>query len=144
MPMIISTSQEVGEQRVVLRRTSWETYERLLAEHLDASSPRFTYDQGELEIMSPSMEHEKLKEIIAAIAALLEWERQRLERARAALLPRRIHELLIESPDRVQDSLGARPKEGRRRPRWGARKGTGMAKKHEAQKKIGAFLATHS
>jgi Putative restriction endonuclease len=46
-----------AEQRVVLRNVSWETYRRLLMEHLDASSPRFTFDRGDLEIMSPLPEH---------------------------------------------------------------------------------------
>ncbi len=34
------------EQRVVLCDVSWETYERLLADHLDNSVPHFTYDRG--------------------------------------------------------------------------------------------------
>ena len=51
-----------SEQRVVLSPCSWETYERILAEHVDRSSPRFTYAEGALEIMSPSLEHEKLNE----------------------------------------------------------------------------------
>jgi Putative restriction endonuclease len=82
MPGTISPPQEAREQRVVLHGISWETYECLLADHLDASSPRFTYDQGKLEIMSPSIEHERLKEMIAAIADIPgeQWE---LEFARA-------------------------------------------------------------
>ena len=43
-------------QRVTRRHVSWETYERLLAEHEQCSSPRFTYDRGVLEIMSPSIQ----------------------------------------------------------------------------------------
>ena len=54
MPIVLSPP----EQRVVLRNVSWETYEGLLTENLERSSPRFTYDQGALEIMSPSAEHE--------------------------------------------------------------------------------------
>jgi hypothetical protein len=38
------------EQRVVLRSVSWETYERLLAESSDCSSPRLAYDRGVLEL----------------------------------------------------------------------------------------------
>jgi hypothetical protein len=55
--------------------------------------------------------------------ALSEWEQQRLECARAALLARRMQKLKIESPDEVQDSLGARPKEGARRSGWGGARG---------------------
>jgi Uma2 family endonuclease len=51
---------EQTTQRVILRHVSWETYERLLAEHEQSSSPRFTYDGGVLEIMSPSTRHERL------------------------------------------------------------------------------------
>ena len=68
MATIISPPQEEREQRVVLRHVSWETYESLLADHADARSPRFTYSEGMLEIMSPSSEHEKLIQVIATIA----------------------------------------------------------------------------
>lgn len=76
MSAIADLPVELKEQRVVIRHVSWETYEILLTENIDASSPRFTYDQGTLEIMSPSSEHEKLKEIVAAIADILaeEWQ----------------------------------------------------------------------
>jgi Uma2 family endonuclease len=46
-------------QRVVLPRVSWDTYERLLADHADRGVPRFTYDRGVLEIVSPSGTHER-------------------------------------------------------------------------------------
>ena len=36
----------------------------LLAAHHDCSVPRFTYDRGQLEIMSPSAAHEELKDTI--------------------------------------------------------------------------------
>jgi YihY family inner membrane protein len=59
------------EQRVVLRNVSWETYERLLGEHSDSSAPRFTFDHGELEIMSPSAEHERQNRRIADLIGVL-------------------------------------------------------------------------
>jgi Uma2 family endonuclease len=76
MPMLADLQQELKEQRVALSHISWDTYESLLRDHLDASSPRFTYDQGTLEIMSPSNEHERLKEIVAAAADAIaeEWQ----------------------------------------------------------------------
>jgi hypothetical protein len=43
-----------GAQRIVLHDVSWETYEHLLADHIDSSAPRFTYDRGQLEIVSLS------------------------------------------------------------------------------------------
>src|SRR5208337_1444786 len=59
------------DQRVVLRNLSWETYSRLLSEHGDGSSPRFTYDRGILEIMSPSAEHERYNLRIADLVGVL-------------------------------------------------------------------------
>jgi len=56
-----------SEQRVVLRDIPWNAYEGLLPEQQDKSTPRFTYDQGILEIMSPSYEHEELKDIITLL-----------------------------------------------------------------------------
>ncbi len=47
------------EHKVLLRGVRWETYEGLLADHENSSAPRFTYDRGTLEIMSPSPEHEQ-------------------------------------------------------------------------------------
>ena len=59
-------------QGVILHNVSWETYESLLADHTDSSAPRFTYDQGELEIMSPNPEHEvtnrRIAQLVLAIA----------------------------------------------------------------------------
>ena len=59
------------EQRVVLHNVSWETYERLLAEHIDCSSPRFTFDHGELEIVTLSAEHERYSRRIADLIGAL-------------------------------------------------------------------------
>src|SRR5712692_10940049 len=61
-------------QRVILRRVSWETYERLLAEHEQCSSPRFTYDCGVLEIMSPSIRHERLNRSLATMCEVIAEE----------------------------------------------------------------------
>jgi len=61
-------------QRVILRHVSWETYERLLAEHEQCSSPRFTYDHGVLEIMSPSIKHERLNRSIATMCEVIAEE----------------------------------------------------------------------
>jgi Uma2 family endonuclease len=62
----------LAEQRVVLHNMSWETYERILSEHVNSSAPRFTFDHGELEIMSPSAEHEnysrKIDELVVSLA----------------------------------------------------------------------------
>lgn len=51
-------------ERLVLNGISWETYQRLLAEHEGRTSPRFTYDRGALEIMVISFEHEELNRLL--------------------------------------------------------------------------------
>lgn len=63
MPSIVAPT----EQRVTLAGLSWDTYERLLAEHQGAANPRFAYDRGVLEIMVVSYEHEELNRLIAAL-----------------------------------------------------------------------------
>ncbi len=76
MATTINLDQQVGEQRFVLGHVSWATYESLLADYADARSPRFTYSEGMLEIMSPSSEHEELKEALATIADIVAEEQQ--------------------------------------------------------------------
>lgn len=58
----VDTSQPSGTDRCfILSGVSWETYERLLADMQDNHAAHFAYDQGMLEIMAPSHEHESLK-----------------------------------------------------------------------------------
>jgi Uma2 family endonuclease len=61
-------------QRVVLPHVSWDTYERLLADHADRSAPRFTYDRGVLEIVAPSSKHEKDNRTLAQVVELVAEE----------------------------------------------------------------------
>ena len=49
----------VADDRVVLPCVSWETYERLLADDEERRIPRMTYDQGMLELVTPSMPHDE-------------------------------------------------------------------------------------
>ncbi len=46
---------------VVLHNVSWDDYERLLEMRGDHSAPRINYLEGEVEIMSPSKDHEVIK-----------------------------------------------------------------------------------
>jgi Uma2 family endonuclease len=66
----------VGE--LVNLRVSWETYKRLLADYENDSSVRFTFDQGWLEILVKSSEHEavtgKAEQLIALIAEEMEFD----------------------------------------------------------------------
>ena len=54
---------------------SWETYERLLADDEERRVPRMTYDQGVLELVTPSLPHEKdaltIARIVDIIAAII-------------------------------------------------------------------------
>ena len=70
----METVESQLEQRVVLYDVSWETYERLLADHLDNSVPHFTYDRGVLAIVSPLHEHEKINRIISLLVDVLAEE----------------------------------------------------------------------
>ena len=49
-------------QHIMLHNVPWATYESLLVAHRDCRVSRFTYDRGQLEIMSPSAVHEELKD----------------------------------------------------------------------------------
>src|SRR5438876_12160480 len=73
--MCIATRRP-STSRIILRKVSWETYERLLKDLENRSSPRLTYDRGVLEIMSPHFEHDRAKEILGyiAVAALEETD----------------------------------------------------------------------
>jgi len=55
-----------AEQRVILN-VSWETYERILAEHPDSAGPRFSYNEGTLGIMVLSADHEQPNRILARL-----------------------------------------------------------------------------
>jgi Uma2 family endonuclease len=63
-----------AEQQVILRGISWETYERLLAEHLEESGIHFTYDCGALEIMVLSARHERPNRVLATLVEVLAEE----------------------------------------------------------------------
>ena len=70
----METVQSPAEQRVVLHNVGWDTYELLLEERGDNRVPRFAYDRGELEIMSPSTEHEAISHTISLLVEILAEE----------------------------------------------------------------------
>src|SRR5215216_1165250 len=92
---IASPPRLVADERVVLSCVSWETYERLLADDEERRVPRMTYDQGVLELVTPSKPHEvdaatitRIVDIVAAVlgipiqsTASTTFRRQDLERA---------------------------------------------------------------
>ena len=77
------------EQQVILR-VSWDTYERLLTEHEQSNGIRFTFDQGVLEIVVPSLEHETLNSRIETLVELLADEMEiDFERTRSTTFRRK-------------------------------------------------------
>jgi len=59
---------------ILLSGIGWDTYERLLADMGDSHVARFAYDQGVLEIMAPSYEHESVKGHLALLVNILAEE----------------------------------------------------------------------
>jgi Uma2 family endonuclease len=70
----METVKGPAEQRVMLHNVSWEAYARLVDERGDRRVPRFAYDRGELEIMSPSTEHESVAHFLGLLVALFAGE----------------------------------------------------------------------
>ena len=62
------------ERLVILRGISWETYNRIFAEHCEKSGTRFTYDEGVLEIMVLSSRHEEPNRTLALLVEVLAEE----------------------------------------------------------------------
>ncbi len=56
---------------IVAPDVSWEEYELLLDELGDRNRFRVSYDQGRLEIMSPSAKHEKYKDMLLRLADII-------------------------------------------------------------------------
>jgi Uma2 family endonuclease len=56
-----------ADQIIVFHDVTWEDYERVLEIRGDKSAPRINYLEGELEIMSPSKDHEQIKSFIGRL-----------------------------------------------------------------------------
>lgn len=76
MAAILNPPETLSEQRTILRNISWRLYEQMLSEKQDVTNPRFYYDEGVLEIMTVSSEHEEesynLAKLVDVIAEELE------------------------------------------------------------------------
>jgi Uma2 family endonuclease len=69
-----SVSCPKTEQRLLLPDVSWEAYEMIGAALKDRPAVRLTYDRGNLEIMTTSPEHEKLKKRLGRLVETLAEE----------------------------------------------------------------------
>ncbi len=63
------------DQRVLLRNVSWEAYASL-AQNSDRAGRLITYDQGLMEIMSPSKMHESDKSMLGRMVEMFSLERE--------------------------------------------------------------------
>ena len=68
-------SPEHVDQRVMLHAVRWQDYENLVMMRGDNSGMRITYLQGELELMTPSIDHESYKTRLARLLEAYAEER---------------------------------------------------------------------
>lgn len=62
----MSTAFSPADQRLLLSEVDWPTYDRLLND-LEGRHLRFNFDRGQLEIMTVSAEHERVKKLLARL-----------------------------------------------------------------------------
>jgi Uma2 family endonuclease len=56
-----------ADQIIIFHDVTWEHYEQQLEIRGDRSAPRITYLEGELQIMAPSKDHERIKSFIGRL-----------------------------------------------------------------------------
>lgn len=66
--------QSTLDERTVLHHISWETYQHILRDHEYRSTPRFSYDRGTLEIMSPLPIHERYNRFVQLFVSVVSEE----------------------------------------------------------------------
>lgn len=64
------------DQRIVMHGVSWQTYEGLLTDLAEQRTPRISYDQGRLELVSPSDEHERYRRLIGRMIDIWTLEKR--------------------------------------------------------------------
>jgi Uma2 family endonuclease len=64
----MATVLQPVDQPVLMDGVSWETYEALLADGGDHRQTRVAFDQGVLEIVTPSFEHELRRDVVSGVA----------------------------------------------------------------------------
>lgn len=69
-----ATTAPIRGGKFVLGNVPWSQYSRLLREFAEQRRIRLTYDQGELEIMSPSHEHDRVSRFLGSIVEHLALE----------------------------------------------------------------------
>ena len=56
------------DQPILMDGVSWRTFEALLADGGDKRQTRMAFDQGVLEIVTPSFEHERFRDVVSGVA----------------------------------------------------------------------------
>ena len=74
----MSTAFSPTDQRLLLSDIDWSTYDCLLRD-LEGRHLRFNFDRGQLEIMTVSAEHERIKKLLARLLEVLSEERRYVE-----------------------------------------------------------------
>lgn len=64
-------TQVVQDDVIVLHKVAWDTYERLLEDDEGRRVPRMTFDRGVLELVTPSLPHEKDADKIAYLVKVV-------------------------------------------------------------------------
>jgi Uma2 family endonuclease len=70
----MATVLSPSDKLVILRGISWDTYNRIIAEHGEKGGTRFTYDDGVLEIMVLSRRHEEPNRTLAMLVDVIAEE----------------------------------------------------------------------
>lgn len=73
---VMATVSSPTNRRVILEGVRWETYTRLLADVSDSHAVRVAFDRGKLEIMAPSLAHERPAHLLGQIVEILAEVRQ--------------------------------------------------------------------
>lgn len=73
MPALVTP---VG-QNVIIQGVSWDSYTCLVADFSNSSGTRMAYDQGTLELMSPSFNHEQVADLLADIVKTIAEAQER-------------------------------------------------------------------
>ena len=74
-PVPLGEYVPTADQRIVLHGVPWSHYEAQLAFRGDTSSPRISYLDGTMELMSPSKHHERVKSYIGMLVEAYALER---------------------------------------------------------------------
>ena len=76
MGVIHAPATRTEDHFVTLHGVTWSQYEVLLAIRGDQPGVRMTYLEGELELMSPSLDHERIKTMLARLLEAFAEERR--------------------------------------------------------------------